>query len=116
MIGQYIRGLSRFQRIKYSVIVVYFILNAFLMILSFQMNIDDLKFLVKMARYIPYFRYIASANILLIIIVLSMYYLEIRKLKKINKNTAQKVDKIKSRLFDLEEDKKSYIRQESEDK
>ncbi len=110
------QGLNRFQKIKYAVVVIYFVLNALLLILSFKMNIDDLKFLVKMARYIPYFRYIASANILLITIILSMYYLEIRRLKIINRSSEQKVDKIKSRLYDLEEEKKLYIKQEPEDK
>jgi hypothetical protein len=104
------QGLRRFGKIRTGIILVYFILNGLLLILSFQMNVDDLKFLVRMARYIPYFRYIASANMLLIIIVLTMYYFELKKLNKRNKAAEQEVINIKSRLYDLEEEKKGTIK------
>jgi DNA integrity scanning protein DisA with diadenylate cyclase activity len=105
-----LQGVNRFKKVKTGIILVYFILNGLLLILSFQMNVDDLKYLVKMARYIPYFRYIASANMLLIIIVITMYYLELKKLHKRNKAAEREVVTIKSRLYDLEEEKKGMIK------
>ena len=96
--------------------MVYFILNAFLLILAFQMDIDDLKFLVRMARYIPYFRYVASANMLLIILVITMNYLELKKLNKKHKSAEQEVLNIKSKLFDMEVEKREMIKRHSQDK
>ncbi|MBS0000647.1 MAG: hypothetical protein KFF73_16825 [Cyclobacteriaceae bacterium] len=109
------QGLNRFKKVKTGIILVYFILNGLLLILSFQMNVDDLKFLVRMARYIPYFRYIASANMLLIIIVITMNYLELKKLHKRNKAAEREVVNIKSRLYDLEEEKKGMIKKYDEE-
>lgn len=116
MFSGIIRQLSRFQKIKITIILVYFILNAFLLILAFQMDIDDLKFLVRMARYIPYFRYVASANMLLIILVITMNYLELKKLNKKHKSAEQEVLNIKSKLFDMEEEKREMIKRRSQDK
>jgi hypothetical protein len=104
------QGLSGFRKIKIFIILVFFILNGLLLILSFQMNVDDLKLLVRMARYIPYFRYVASANMVLIIIVLAMYYFELKKLRKKNLAAEKEVVNIKSRLYDLEEEKKGMIK------
>lgn len=111
-----IRQLSRFQKIKITIILFYFILNAFLLILAYQMDIDDLKFLVRMARYIPYFRYVASANMLLIILVITMNYLELKKLNKKHKSAEREVLNIKSKLFDMEEEKREMIKRHSQDK
>lgn len=80
------------------------------------MDIDDLKFLVRMARYIPYFRYVASANMLLIILVITMNYLELKKLNKKHKSAEQEVLNIKSKLFDMEEEKREMIKRRSQDK
>lgn len=107
--------LNRFQKIKIAIILVYFILNAFLLVFAFQMNIDDLKFLVRMARYIPYFRYIASANMLLIILVITMNYIEMRKLSKRNRIVEQEVINIKSKLYDMEEQKKEMSKNHSQE-
>jgi hypothetical protein len=108
--------LNRFQKLKTIVILIYFILNAFLLILAFQMDINDLKFLVRVARYIPYFRYIASANMLLIIIVISMHYIQLRKLIRRNREAEQEVVNIKSRLFDMENEKKEMIKKSTQGK
>jgi hypothetical protein len=116
MFSGIISQLSRFQKIKITIILIYFILNAFLLILAFKMNIDDLKFLVRMARYIPYFRYIASANMLLIIMVITMNYMELRKLNKMHKSAEQEVKHIKSKLYDMEEEKKELIKKRSQEK
>jgi hypothetical protein len=116
MFSGIINSMSRFQKIKIAIILVYFILNAFLLILAFQMNIDDLKFLVRMARYIPFFRYIASANMLLIILVISMNYIELRKLNKKKKTAEAEVLSVKSKLFDMEEEKKEMIKKYSQGK
>jgi len=112
MFSGIIDRLNKFQKIKFTIILFYFILNAFLLILAFQMNVDDLKFLVRMARYIPYFRYIASANMLLIILVISMNYLELKKLNKKHKSAEQEVINIKSKLFDMEEEKREMIKRQ----
>jgi hypothetical protein len=113
MFSDILRRLSRFQKIKIAIILVYFFLNAFLLILAFQMNIDDLKFLVRMARYIPYFRYIASANMLLIITVIAMNYLELKKLSNMHKSAQEEVKHIKSKLNDMEEEKRELLRRRS---
>lgn len=113
MFSDFLSRLSRFQKIKIAIILVYFFLNAFLLILAFQMNIDDLKFLVRMARYIPYFRYIASANMLLIITVIAMNYLELKKLSNMHKSAQEEVKHIKSKLNDMEEEKRELLRRRS---
>jgi hypothetical protein len=100
------QGSKAFSRIKTGIILLYFILNGLLLVLAFQINVDDLKLLVRMARYIPYFRYVASANMLLIIIVLSMYYFEIKKLNRRKKAAEQEVLNIKSKLYDMGEEKR----------
>jgi hypothetical protein len=83
--------------------------------MAFQMNIDDLKFLVRMARYIPYFRYIATANMLLIITVIAMNYLELKKLSNMHKSAAEEVKHIKSKLNDMEEEKRELLRKRSKE-
>lgn len=109
MFSDILSGLSVFQKIKIAIILVCFFLNAFLLILAFQMNIDDLKFLVRMARYIPYFRYIASANMLLIITVIAMNYLELKKLSNLHKSAEEEVKHIQSKLNDMEEEKREFL-------
>ena len=101
---------------KIIVILIYFILNAFLLILAFRMDINDLKFLVKMARYIPYFRYIASINLVMILMVILMHYIEVRNLVKKHKTTEQDLVNVKSRLYDLEVEKKEMIKKSTQDK
>lgn len=115
MFSDILSRLNRFQKIKITIILIYFILNAFLLILAFQMNIDDLKFLVRMARYIPYFRYIASANMLLIIAVIAMNYLELKKLSNMHKSAEEEVKHIKSKLYDMEEEKRELKRRPSKE-
>ena len=104
------QGLNGLRKFKTGLIILYFILNGLLLILAFRMNVDDLKFLVRMARYIPYFRYIASANLLLIFIILIMHYYELKKMRKRTKNAEEEVKNIKSKLYDMEEEKKGMIR------
>jgi hypothetical protein len=69
-----------------------------------------------MARYIPYFRYIASANMVLILIVLSMHYIQLRKLISKNKAAEEEVVSIKSRLYDMQVEKEEIIRKSTQEK
>ncbi len=103
MIKEKIKNLSALSKINYILILVFLVLNLVFLIIAFQMNIDDLKFLVKMARYIPYMRYLALTNILLFIGIIFLYYLEINQLKKSKTRAEDEAASMKARLYDIEE-------------
>ena len=115
MIKQYVKGLSGKQKFRYLIIMVYFILNLILLLIAFQMNLDDLQRLVKIARYIPYMRYVALANIVLFTVILIMFYVELRNAHAKQKKAEDEVVKIKSKLFDQTDQKGDEIGKKKEE-
>lgn len=95
------KNLSRHQKAKYIMITSFFVANIILLIISFRMNIDDLKFSIRVARYIPYIRYIVLLNILLVVSILTMYYLEANKIKKNHEANQEELARMKSKLYDF---------------
>ncbi len=104
MIKKYFTKLGAKQKFMYIIILIYFILNLILLVIAFSMNLDDLQRLVKIARYIPYMRYVATANIVLFTIILIMFYSELQTVQNKHKKAREEVLKIKSRLYDIKEE------------
>lgn len=115
MIKQYVKSLSGKQKFRYLIILIYFILNLILLLIAFQMNLDDLQRLVKIARYIPYMRYVALANIVLFTVILIMFYVELRNAHTKQRKAEDEVLKIKSKLFDLTGEKSEEAGKDKED-
>lgn len=107
MLADNIKNLSGYQKAKYIIIAAYFVVNLILLIISFRMNIDDLRFSIKVARYIPYMKYIIILNIIMIVSILIMFYYEILKIKNNYKTHGEELARIKSKLYDIEERKGS---------
>lgn len=107
MLTDKLKNLSGYQKAKYIVIAAYFIINLILFIISLRMNIDDLRFSIKVARYIPYMKYIVLLNIILVMGILIMFYYEILKIKNNYKVHGEELARVKSKLYDIEEEKDS---------
>ena len=107
MLSDKMKNLSGYQKAKYIIIASYFVVNLLLLVISFRMNIEDLRFSIKVARYIPYMKYIIFLNIILVVSILIMFYSEIQKIKNNSKANGEELTKIKSKLYDIEEKKNS---------
>jgi hypothetical protein len=100
MLSNYFKNLSGFQKVIFSIITLFFVFNLALLITSLLMETNDLKQMVKMARYISYMKYVVIINMILLSIILFMYYYEIKKLKRINKEFEEKTIGLKSDLYE----------------
>jgi uncharacterized membrane protein (UPF0182 family) len=107
MLADDMKNISGYQKAKYIIITAFFVVNFILLIISFRMNIDDLRFSIKIARYIPYMKYIVLLNIILVVSILTMFYSEILKIKNNNKANEEELVRIKSKLYDIEKKKSS---------
>lgn len=103
----FLQNLSRFQKTKLSFIGVYFIFNLVIMIVSFRLSLNNIKFLVDASKMIPYAKYVASLGMLLFFGLLLIHYIEMRKVRKeLNKNVKE-VHELKSKLYDMDEKEKT---------
>ena len=109
MLSDYFKNLSGFQKVILSIIILFFIFNLVLLIISLFMDANDLKQMVKMARYISYMKYVVIINMILFSVILSMYYYEIRKLRRISKEFEKHNPRSKSDLFDATKNKSDII-------
>ena len=100
MLIDYLKSLSTFQKIKYGIIILYFVLNLAFLILSFNMSTDNLKMMIKMGRYSNYMRYFAILAMGLFFTVVSMYYVELKGLKRKRELDETEITKLKSKLYD----------------
>ena len=100
MLSDYFKNLSGFQKVILTIIILFFIFNLALLITSLLMDPNDLKQMVKLARYLSYMKYVVIINMILFSIILSIYYYEIRKLRKINKEFEEHNIRLKSDLYD----------------
>ena len=99
----FLKDLSRFQKTKLILIGTYFIFNLVILIVSFRLSLNNIRFLVDVSKLIPYAKYVASLGMLLFLILVIIHYFEVKKIKnELNKNI-QEVHLLKSRLYDLEE-------------
>jgi len=103
----FLQNLNRFQKTKLSFIGVYFIFNLVIMIVSFRLSLNNIRFLVDASKMIPYAKYVASLGMLLFFGLLIIHYIEIRKVRKeLNKNVKE-VHVLKSKLYDMDEKEKT---------
>jgi len=109
MLTKYFKNLSDFQKVIFIIITLFFVFNLSLLITSLLMDANDLKQMVKMARYLSYMKYVVIINMVLFIIILMMYYYEIKKLRKISRQFDEDNNRLKSVLNDVEKDKSDLV-------
>ena len=109
MATKYFKNMSVFQKVIFSLIILFFVFNLSLLISSWIIDTNDLKHMVKMARYISYMKYVVIINMVLFTIIIAMYYAEIKKLKKNNEQSENDMIRIKSTLYDIEKNKSDYV-------
>jgi len=100
MPGNYLKNLSISQKIIFSLISIFFIINVSILIRSFLINANDIREMVKMARYIAYMKYVIILNIALFSVIISLYYFQIKKLRKDQKAMHQENKKSKSGILE----------------
>ncbi len=100
------QNLSRFQKTKLIFIGIYFLFNLVILIVSFRLSLDNIRFLVDVSKLIPYAKYIASLGMLLFFILLLLQYIEIKGVKKDLKKHMGEVHVLKSKMYDMEEQHK----------
>lgn len=97
---------TRFQKTKLIFIGVYFIFNLVILIVSFRLSLDNIRFLVDVSKLIPYAKYIASLGMVLFLGMIIIQYIEVRKVRnELNKNVKE-VHLLKSKLYDMDEKEK----------
>jgi len=109
MLSNFFKNLSGFQKATLSIVVVFFIFNLSLLATSLLMDASDLKQMVKMARYISYMKYVVIINMVLFIAIISLYYYEIRKLRKSFNQQEDLYIKLKSTLYDIQKEKSDIV-------
>ena len=103
----FLQNLNRFQKTKLIFIGLYFIFNLVIMIVSFRLSLNNIKFLVDVSKMIPYAKYVASLGMIFFFGLIIIHYIELRKVKKeLNKNVKE-VHVLKSRLYDMDEKEKT---------
>ncbi len=107
--------MSRFQKNKLIFIGIYFLFNLIILIVSFRLSLNNIRFLVDVSKMIPYAKYVALLGMILFFILILIHYIELRRTKtELNKNIKE-VHVLKSRLYDLEEKDKKNIQQPESD-
>jgi uncharacterized membrane protein len=109
MLTKLFKNLSGFQKATFSIVAIFFIFNLSLLVTSLLMDASDLKQMVKMARYISYMKYVVIINMVLFIVIVSLYYYENRKLRKSFNQQEDLYIKLKSTLYDIQKEKTDIV-------
>jgi hypothetical protein len=100
MLSKYFTNLSGLQKVILVIITLFFVFNVALLIAASFLDANDLKQMVKVARYIAYMKYVVIINMILFTVILSMYFYEIKKLRKVSKEFEADNIRLKSDLND----------------
>jgi hypothetical protein len=71
-----------------------------MLVRSFIIDAYDIREMVKMARYISYIKYVVIINMVLFISIITIYYYEIRRLRKNVLKTEKDIKSLKADLYD----------------
>jgi hypothetical protein len=105
MLPSYFKNLSASQKTIYSLIILFFIFNLSMLIWSFMIDARDIREMVKMARYISYIKYVVVINMVLFISIITIYYYEIRKMKKDVLESEKEMKSLKADLYDINKER-----------
>lgn len=70
---------SGIQKFTLVIILLFFIFNLTLFILTLTIDASDIKQMVNMARYVSYMKYLVVVNMVLFISIIAVYYHQIGK-------------------------------------
>ncbi len=103
--------MPRFQKNKLIFIGIYFLFNLIILIVSFRLSLNNIRFLVDVSKLIPYAKYVAMLGMILFLTLILIHYIELRRTKNELNKSIKEVHVLKSRLYDLEEKEKKNIQQ-----
>ena len=72
-----------------------------MLIRSFIIDPQDIREMVKMARYISYIKYVVFINLALFISIITIYSSEIKRLKKHLRDAAEENKSLKAEFYDI---------------
>jgi hypothetical protein len=105
MLPSYFKNLSVSQKTIYGLIILFFLFNLSMLIWSFMIDARDIREMVKMARYISYIKYVVVINMVLFISIITIYYYEIRKMKKDVLESEKEMKSLKADLYDINKER-----------
>lgn len=109
MLTSYLKNLSGFQKTTYSLILLFFVFNLTMLIRSFLIDSNDIREMVKMARYISYIKYVVIVNMILFTSIITIYYYEITGLKKDIRKAKKENKGLKSDLYEIDQERSNII-------
>ncbi len=71
-----------------------------MLIWSFTIDDHNIREMVKMARYISYIKYVVVINMLLFISIITIYYYEMRMIKKEVHKSEKEMKSLKADIYD----------------
>jgi uncharacterized membrane protein YcjF (UPF0283 family) len=109
MLSDYFKKNSDLQKVVIGIIILFFIFNLSILVVSILMDTYDLKQIIKMARYISFMKYFVIINMVLLITIILIYKFEIRRLKKKSKLYREDFNRLKSTSYDRQMEKSRII-------
>jgi hypothetical protein len=80
-----------------------------MLIRSFLIDSNDIREMVKMARYISYIKYVVIINMVLFTSIVTIYYYHISKLKKDIRKAEKENKGLKTDLYKIDKERSNII-------
>ena len=96
------KNLTSFQKVKFILIVVFFLYQFATVFISFKIVDLDFQIMKKMVKFMPYARTFTVSGMLLLVTIVILYIWEVRRFRAKNNGLEKDVQYLKSRLHELE--------------